>query len=136
MLFPRPNTSPSAKPALLGLINNELSLWKLIMSWPAASGSFRGLMPEDPLDVAAVRRARDRLIKRWSAAARVPVFETRHAIRILFGNGFLTEDGGVDPLANTYVTHKMIEQFPKAMRDQLYEQMDRRAREVKPEAKP
>ena len=105
--MPYPIRTPSEHPQLLTLLHNRKTLWALIACWP-------NVIREDGWT--DTKEGRARVATLWAQMAGVPEMEVRANWNLLTRNGFVLPDGGIDPLAETYVRGQVMDQLPRLMR--------------------
>ena len=91
---------PSERYSLLKLLAHDEVAQRLIATWPNVDHSGK----------------REAIIERWSALANVRPLEIHKKWPLLFNNGFLTKDGGVDAVADRYVQSVAVAALPAAAR--------------------
>lgn len=100
-------TTPSDRRQLLFLLDRDEVAWAMIATWPNVS---RERLPQD----AAQRKAA--LVRRWATLAGYRDVEIARAYDKLFDNGFIDEDGNVDPMADKYVAAMVFSKLPPSVR--------------------
>src|SRR5574341_718316 len=109
--------TPRERPHLLGLLEGRRSLWALIATWPNVPH------PEGWRESREGRRA---VMCAWSRISGMPEFQIRHVWRMLFDNGFVREDGSVDPAVDAYVQDRAVEGLPSELRRIALAQIEQR----------
>lgn len=109
----RSPTSPTERPSLLLLLGRDVVAQRLIAAWPNVDRS----------------GTQDDLIARWSVMANVRPMEVRQKLDMLFGHGFIREDGSVDELTDKFVQNLTVASLPPSVRPK-----SRKGPERKPDA--
>jgi hypothetical protein len=112
--------SPAENPNLLALLDHQPSLRALIVTWPNVRARKNGWHK--------TRAGRVAVRREWALLARVPEFEVKAAMPMLFRNGFVTVDGKIDDATDRYIRTRRAMELPVVVQRMLQKQREQEAK--------